>query len=130
MQPGYESLMNLQTLYKYITLTCVISIGIILLYWYGSGQPYSSLEIKERLMVLIFLALPLWFPLQGMIQNKLYTFKWSSLLCCLYFTHGVMESWANAAARPLALSELIFSILWFIFTIAWIKQYRKNLLSA
>ncbi|VAW77378.1 hypothetical protein MNBD_GAMMA12-3651 [hydrothermal vent metagenome] len=121
--------MSLQTVYKYVSLICVIGIGIILLYWYGSGQPYSTLEIKERIMVLIFLALPLWFPLQGMIQNKLYTFKWSSLLCCLYFTHGVMEAWANPAARSLALSELTLSIIWFIFAIAWIKEYRKSLLS-
>jgi len=98
-----------------------------LLYWYGSGQPYSTLDSKARIMLLIFLVTPLWFPLQGMLKNKLYTFKWSSLLCCLYFTHGIMESWANPDARNLALAELTLSIVWFIFTIAWIKEYRKKL---
>ena len=100
---------------------------MILLYWYGSGQPYSSLGTKERIMILIFLVTPLWFPLEGMLKNKLYTFKWSSLLCCLYFTHGVMEAWANVAARNLAIAELLLSIGWFIFAIAWIKEYRKKL---
>jgi len=122
--------MKLQTLYKYITLFCITAIAIILLYWYGSGQPYSSLEIKQRIMILIFLITPLWFPFQGMIKNKLYTFKWSSLLCCLYFTHGVVEAWANPVARDLAIAELALSIGWFIFAIAWIKEYRQKLESS
>ncbi len=122
--------MNLQTLYKYITLFCIIAIALILLFWYGSGQPYSTLVVKQRIMILIFLITPLWIPLRGVIKNKLYTFKWSSLLCCLYFTHGAVEAWANPAARNLALAELMLSIGWFIFAIAWIKQYRTKLASS
>jgi len=118
--------MNKLSLYKILTLLCVTGITAILLFWYIAGYPYSSLPLKERIMVLVFLIIPLWFCIQGMIRNKLYTYKWSTLLVCLYFIHGVMESWANPAAQWLALTELALSLGWFVFSIMWVRSYREQ----
>lgn len=119
--------MNIKLLYKVLTLSCVIGIVFILLYWYSVGQPYSPSPFKERSLFMILLIVPLLVPLHGMLKNNLYTYKWASMLCCLYFVHGVMESWANPAARWLAIIELTLSLCWFIFSIAWIKAHRTEI---
>jgi len=119
--------MNIKLLYKVLTLSCVTGIALILLYWYSVGQPYSPSSLKERSLFMILLVVPLLVPLHGMLKNNLHTYKWASMLCCLYFVHGVMESWANPAARWLAISELTLSLSWFVFSIAWIKVHRAEI---
>ncbi len=36
---------------------------------------------------------------------------WGSIACLLYFTHGVMEAWASAAARVPALIEIVLALV-------------------
>ncbi len=39
--------------------------------------------------------LPLCIPLTGLLKNKLYTFRWMSLLVWLYFCEGVVRAWSD-----------------------------------
>ncbi len=43
---------------------------------------------------------------------------WGAVAALLYFCHGVMETWANPAARSLALAETALSI-WLILAYGW-----------
>ena len=43
---------------------------------------------------------------------------WGAVAALLYFCHGVMEAWANPAARSLALAETALSI-WLIIAYGW-----------
>ena len=43
---------------------------------------------------------------------------WGAVAALLYFSHGVMEAWANPAARLLALAETALSI-WLIVAYGW-----------
>jgi uncharacterized membrane protein len=43
---------------------------------------------------------------------------WGAVAALLYFSHGVMEAWADPAARPLALAEVALSV-WLILAYGW-----------
>lgn len=44
--------------------------------------------------------LPLTLPLAGLLKNRMYTYRWVSLLVWLYFTEGVMRLWNDPVAPP------------------------------
>ncbi|MDO8279676.1 MAG: DUF2069 domain-containing protein [Burkholderiaceae bacterium] len=41
--------------------------------------------------------LPLCIPLAGLLKNRMYTYRWVSLLVWLYFTEGVVRAWGDRA---------------------------------
>jgi uncharacterized membrane protein len=43
-------------------------------------------------------ALPLCIPLAGILKNRMYTYRWVSLVIWLYFIEGVVRAWGDA--RP------------------------------
>lgn len=59
-------------------------------------------------------ALPLCVPLAGFLKNRMYTYRWVSLMVWLYFTEGVVRAWSD---RPpsnwLALLEILLSLVLF-----------------
>ena len=40
--------------------------------------------------------LPLCIPLSGLLKNRMYTYRWVSMLVWLYFTEGVVRAWGDA----------------------------------
>jgi len=40
--------------------------------------------------------LPLCIPVAGLLKNRMYTYRWVSLLVWLYFTEGVVRAWGDA----------------------------------
>jgi uncharacterized membrane protein len=49
--------------------------------------------------------LPLLLPLPGLLKNRMYTYRWLSLLVWLYFAEGVVRATSDAARRALATSS-------------------------
>ncbi len=41
--------------------------------------------------------LPLCFPLAGLLKNKMYTYRWVSLMVWLYFTEGAVRAYSDRA---------------------------------
>jgi uncharacterized membrane protein len=41
---------------------------------------------------LVLKALPLFLPLVGLLKNRMYTYRWVSLVVWLYFTEGVVRA--------------------------------------
>jgi uncharacterized membrane protein len=39
--------------------------------------------------------LPLCLPLAGLLKNRMYTYRWVSLVVWLYFTEGVVRAWSD-----------------------------------
>ena len=60
-------------------------------------------------------ALPLCIPLAGFLKNRMYTYRWVSLLVWLYFTEGCVRAWSD---RPpgnwLALAEVVLCLVLFV----------------
>ncbi|MDO8285612.1 MAG: DUF2069 domain-containing protein [Rhodoferax sp.] len=60
-------------------------------------------------------ALPLCIPLAGLLKNRLYTYRWVSLVVWLYFIEGVVRAWSDKApGNYLAMAEIVFCILLFV----------------
>lgn len=58
--------------------------------------------------------LPLCIPLAGLLRNRLYTYRWVSLLVWLYFTEGVVRAWSDPAPSSwLALAEIALCLVLF-----------------
>ena len=57
---------------------------------------------------LVLKALPLCIPLAGLLKNRLYTYRWVSLVVWLYFIEGVVRAWSDKApGNYLAMLEIV-----------------------
>ena len=72
-------------------------------------------------------ALPLCIPLAGFLKNRMYTYRWVSLMIWLYFTEGVVRAWSD---RPpsnwLALLEAVLCVVLFTACTVHIRQRLRS----
>ena len=58
--------------------------------------------------------LPLCWPLAGLLKNRMYTYRWVSLMIWLYFIEGVVRAWGDKGwSAGLAMAETILCVLLF-----------------
>jgi uncharacterized membrane protein len=70
--------------------------------------------IKPGGSLLALKALPLCVPLAGLLKNRMYTYRWVSLLVWLYFTEGVVRAYSDRApSNHYALLEVFFCLTLF-----------------
>ena len=59
--------------------------------------------------------IPLCFPLAGLLKNRMYTYRWMSLLIWLYFTEGVVRAWSDTGlSAGLALVQTALCLALFV----------------
>lgn len=84
----------------------LIVLGLAWEMWLAPIRPGGSL--------LALKVLPLFLPLAGLLKNRMYTYRWMSLLVWLYFTEGVVRAWSD---RPpgnyLAMIEIVLCLVLF-----------------
>jgi uncharacterized membrane protein len=69
---------------------------------------------------LSFKALPLLFPLFGILHGKRYTHQWTSMLTLAYFIEGVVRAVAETGmSRYLATLEIFLATLLFVSCVAY-----------
>jgi uncharacterized membrane protein len=97
------------TLTRLIAVSCLmglIVLGLIWELWLAPLRPGGTL--------LALKVLPLCFPLTGLLKNRMYTYRWLSLLIWLYFTEGVVRAWGDAApSNYFAFAEIFLCIALF-----------------
>ena len=82
------------------SLLGLIVLGLLWELWLAPIRPGGSL--------LAIKVLPLCLPLAGLLKNRMYTYRWVSLLVWLYFTEGVVRAWGDPAPSSwLALLEVL-----------------------
>jgi uncharacterized membrane protein len=85
----------------------LIVLGLAWEMWLAPIRPGGSL--------LALKVLPLCIPLAGILKNRMYTYRWVSLMVWLYFTEGVVRAWSDPApGNYLALVEVALCLLLFI----------------
>jgi len=94
------------------TLAVGSLIGMILLglaweLWLAPLRPGGSwLALK---------VLPLCIPLAGLLKNRMYTYRWVSLMVWLYFTEGVVRAWGDKPpGNWLALAQVLLCCTLFV----------------
>ncbi|OYT93509.1 MAG: hypothetical protein CFE43_01900 [Burkholderiales bacterium PBB3] len=79
---------------------------------------------------LVLKVLPLCFTLTGLWMNRMYTYRWLSLLVWLYFTEGVVRAYSDKApGNYLALAEVALSVVIFVACVLHVRlrqRYAKD----
>ena len=102
--------------------------GLIVL---GIAWEMFLAPIRPGGSLLALKVLPLVIPLAGIWKNRMYTYRWVSLMVWLYFTEGVVRAWGD---RPpgnyLAMVEVLLCLLLFAACAQHVRLRFKNLPSA
>jgi uncharacterized membrane protein len=84
----------------------LIALGLAWELWLAPIRPGGSL--------LALKVLPLCLPLAGILKNRMYTYRWLSLLVWLYFTEGAVRAWSDKAPGSyLAMVEVLLCLVLF-----------------
>ena len=80
--------------------------------------------------MLAWKVLPLAIPLAGLLKNRMYTYRWVSLLVWLYFTEGVVRATSDRGLSvPLAVIEIVLCLALFAACavhVRWRLQQAKE----
>ena len=102
------------------SLAGLITLGLAWEMWLAPVRPGGSL--------LALKVLPLVVPLSGIWKNRMYTYRWVSLMVWLYFTEGVVRAWSDRApGNYLAMAEVGLCLLLFIACAQHVRVRFKNL---
>jgi uncharacterized membrane protein len=70
---------------------------------------------------------PLLLPLAGLLRNRMYTYRWVSLMVWLYFTEGVVRATSDRGPSvPLAIIEVLLCLLLFAACAAHVRWRLRN----
>jgi uncharacterized membrane protein len=99
------------------SLVGLIVLGLAWEMWLAPLRPGGS--------ILALKVLPLVVPLAGLLKNRMYTYRWVSLMVWLYFTEGVVRAWSDVLplSRALALLEVLLCLTLFA-ACAWHVRLR------
>ena len=99
------------------SLVGLIVLGLAWEMWLAPLRPGGS--------ILALKVLPLVVPLAGLLKNRMYTYRWVSLMVWLYFTEGVVRAWSDMLplSRALALLEVLLCLTLFA-ACAWHVRLR------
>jgi uncharacterized membrane protein len=76
---------------------------------------------------LVLKALPLCIPLAGLLKNRMYTYRWVSLVVWLYFIEGVVRAWSDKApGNYLAMLEIVLCVTLFVACTAHVRLRQAN----
>ncbi len=88
------------------SLLAMVLLGLAWELWLAPLRPGGSW--------LVLKVLPLCIPLAGLLKNRMYTYRWLSLLVWLYFTEGVVRAWGDKAPGSwLALTQVALCVVLF-----------------
>jgi uncharacterized membrane protein len=100
------------------SLLGLIFLGLAWELWLSPLRPGGSwLALK---------VLPLCLPLAGLLKNRMYTYRWLSLLVWLYFTEGAVRATSEPAPGAwLAALEVLLSLALFAACVLHVRLRQK-----
>ena len=100
------------------SLVGLIVLGLLWEMWLAPLRPGGSW--------LVLKVLPLTLPLAGLLKNKMYTYRWMSLVVWLYFTEGVVRAWSDKGlSATLAGVEVVLCLLLFVAVTVHVRTRLK-----
>ncbi|WP_313619410.1 DUF2069 domain-containing protein [Achromobacter sp.] len=72
-------------------------------------------------------ALPLAFPLRGIVRGNLYTYQWAAMLSLLYLMEGVVRAMSDPSPMSvlMAWGEILLSATFFISAILYVRPAKR-----
>jgi uncharacterized membrane protein len=101
------------------SLLGLIVLGLAWELWLAPIRPGGSwLALK---------VLPLCIPLAGLLKNRMYTYRWLSLLVWIYFTEGVVRAWSDSGlSAGLAFIEVLLCLALFAACAMHVRLRLRN----
>ncbi|MDB5967548.1 MAG: rane protein-like protein [Polaromonas sp.] len=97
----------------------LIVLGLAWEMWLAPIRPGGSL--------LALKVLPLCLPLAGVLKNRMYTYRWLSLMVWVYFTEGATRAWSDKPpGNYLAMVEVLLCLLLFAACAFHVRLRLKN----
>jgi uncharacterized membrane protein len=111
--------MNLLRAAASVSLACLILLCLAWELWLAPLRPGGSyLALK---------ALPLLFPLSGILKGERRSYQWSSMLILAWLAEGVTRAWADEGAiRILAAVETALSLLFFAAAVSYARATQTS----
>ncbi len=100
---------------RHVVLTRRLAVGSVLgLILLGLAWELWLAPLRPGGSWLALKVLPLCFPLAGLLRNRMYTYRWVSLLVWIYFTEGVVRAYSDGGlSAQLALAEVALCLALF-----------------
>ena len=103
-----------------VALGSVLALIVLGLAWELWLAPTGSRTLALKV-------LPLLLPLVGLWRNRMYTYRWVSLMVWLYFTEGVVRATSDRGVGvPLAIVEVLLCLLLFAACAAHVRWRLRN----
>ena len=98
-----------------IALTRALAVGSVLgLIALGLAWELWLAPLRPGGSWLVLKVLPLCIPLAGLLRNRMYTYRWVSLLVWLYFAEGIVRAYGDGGlGARLALLEVALCLALF-----------------
>ncbi|WP_425462741.1 DUF2069 domain-containing protein [Methylibium rhizosphaerae] len=102
------------------SLLALIALGLAWELWLAPLRPGGSWWALK--------VLPLALPLAGLLKQRMYTYRWVSLLVWLYFTEGVVRATSDpdGFSAALAALEVLLCLLLFTACALHVRWRLKN----
>jgi uncharacterized membrane protein len=111
-----------------VTTTRILAVGSLLgLIVLGLAWELFLAPIRPHGSWLALKVLPLCIPLAGLLKNRMYTYRWVSLLVWLYFTEGAVRAYSDKApGNYLAMMEVGLCLTLFVACALHVRLRLKN----
>ena len=109
--------------YYLLALTGFFGLFFLLMSWHTVLAPSSRFPVA---LVLLVTVTPLLLPLRGLLHGRDKSCAWAAYISLIYFTHGSVEAYGNAAERWLAALEIAFSLMLFFGATFYIRRLKTT----
>lgn len=101
------------------SLTGLIGLTLAWELWLAPLRPGGSWMVLK--------VLPLLAPLFGILRERIYTYRWASMLAVAYFIEGVMRAYADdGLSAALAGSEIALSLAFMASAVAFVRNAPRT----
>ena len=111
-----------------VALTRALAVGSVLgLILLGLLWELALAPLRPGGSWLALKVLPLCIPLAGLLRNRMYTYRWVSLVVWLYFIEGVVRAWGDKApGNYLAMVEIALCMVLFVAVVLHIRVRQRH----
>ena len=103
-----------------VAVACVAALIVLGLAWELWLAPTGSGTLALKV-------LPLLLPLPGLLKNRMYTYRWLSLLLWLYFAEGAVRATSeHGMGALLATIEIVLCLVLFAACAAHVRWRLRN----
>jgi uncharacterized membrane protein len=111
-----------------VTTTRVLAVGSLLgLILLGLAWELVLAPLRPGGSWIALKVLPLCIPLAGLLKNRMYTYRWVSLMVWLYFTEGVVRAYSDKApGNYLAMIQVALCLALFVACALHVRLRLRN----